>query len=348
MSSRWLEVWTRAVVAPAWRRGLATWAGCTVVGAVIFGPTAMRPSDLTGLALHDPKAGVLLAATWLLMFVPTARMVVRPNVGYLYSLPGSPRAARAVAAAALVGLQLPWLLLWLFGEGAAGLIEIAATTVIAAALGRVTWPRLRGRTPVWSTGGAALRAIHRRALGRRAGDALTRGAGLAIVAGLAAGLLVRNNQLDGEAAGVLGASVMAVMLIPAQIGAGMTALATHLESAWLAQSTGMSRATRIFALIATVAAVHLIAAAIAVTTEMIVAGAAPWLAVTMAGVAIGTALGEVRAMLLHGASLSAAMRIVIGAVVAAAAAVVCLQTFGVIGAAACVALGAAAVLMVKP
>src|SRR4051812_36567923 len=118
---RWIAVWTRAVVPPAWRRAAAAWIGCGLVAAVIFGPTAMHASDLTGLALRDPGVGAVLAATWLLVFVPTARMLVRPTtVAYLASLPGEPWAARAVATAALVGLQLPWLALWTIGEGALG------------------------------------------------------------------------------------------------------------------------------------------------------------------------------------------------------------------------------------
>src|SRR5262249_30271505 len=98
---RWITAWTRAVVVPASRRAAAAMLGAGLIAAVVFGPTAMRPSDLTGLALGNPAVGAVLAATWLLVFVPTARMIVRPPVGYLYSLPGDPWAARAVAAVAL-------------------------------------------------------------------------------------------------------------------------------------------------------------------------------------------------------------------------------------------------------
>jgi hypothetical protein len=100
---RWLGVWTRVVVVPAWRRALAAWLGLAIVAAVVFGPTAMHPSDLTGLALHDPGVGLALGVTWLLVFVPTARVIVRAApAAYLGSLPGDPRAARLVAAGALV------------------------------------------------------------------------------------------------------------------------------------------------------------------------------------------------------------------------------------------------------
>src|ERR1041384_7506588 len=77
---RWITVWFRAVSVPASRRADAATLGCALVGAVIFGPTAMRPSDLTGLALRDPAVGAVLAATRLLVFAPTARVIV-PQIG---------------------------------------------------------------------------------------------------------------------------------------------------------------------------------------------------------------------------------------------------------------------------
>jgi hypothetical protein len=131
---RWITAWTRAVVVPASRRADAATLGAVLIAAVAFGPTAMRPHDLTGLALANPAVGAVLAATWLLVFVPTARMIVRPPIGYLYSLPGDPRAARAVALAALLLLQLPWLVLWIAGEGARGGLVVLATTALAAAI----------------------------------------------------------------------------------------------------------------------------------------------------------------------------------------------------------------------
>src|ERR1041384_2882977 len=103
----WAGVWIRAVIVPASQRAEAAMLGCGIVAAVVFGPTAMRPADLTGLALHVPAFGAVLAVTWLLVFVPTARMIVRAApAAYLESLPGNPRAVRAVAAASLIVLQL--------------------------------------------------------------------------------------------------------------------------------------------------------------------------------------------------------------------------------------------------
>lgn len=347
-SGRWIAVWTRAVVVPASRRADAVGLGCGLVAAVVFGPSAMRPSDLTGLALHDPAAGIGLGITWLLLFVPTARLLVRPAASYLASLPGDPRAAWAVGALALIVLQLPWVLLWILGEGLRGAAVVLATTVVVAGLARWQPPRLPPTFPAWRRPGPALRAIHRRALGRRAGDALVRGVGLAVLAGAAAGLLVRNNQLAGVRAGVLAAGVIAVVRVPAQIGPALVTLGVHRDTAWLAAAAGISPAVRTTALAWTVATVHLAIAAIASLAAMAIAGANPWLPVLALGTALGTALGEARMMLVHQASPSVAARVALGAIVVAAAAVTCLAVLGAPGVVALAAIGAAALVKVVP
>jgi hypothetical protein len=341
---RWITAWTRAVVVPASRRADGASLGAAIIAAVVFGPTAMRPSDLTGLALGNPAVGAVLAATWLLIFVPTARMIVRPPVGYLYSLPGDPRAARAVAAGALVLLQLPWVLLWLAGEGARGALVVLATTALAAGIARLPAPHLRATTPAWRRPATALAAIHLRALARRAGDALVRGAGLALLAGAAAGLLVRNNQLTGARAGTLAAAVIAVAAVPAQLGTALVTLGAHRETAWLAAATGISRAARLAALTCALAAVHLAAAALAAAAAMAVAGPTPWLPALALATALGTALGQARVLLAAEASPTAPTRIVIGAIVVAAVAVICLATLGAVGVLALLAITAAALV----
>ena len=342
---RWITVWTRAVVVPASRRADAATLGAGLFAAVAFGPTAMRPHDLTGLALHNPGVGAVLVATWLLIFVPTARLIVRPPVGYLYSLPGDRRAARAVAAVALVLLQLPWVLLWLVGEGAPGALVVLATTLAAAGIARVPAPPLRPTTPAWRHPLAALAGVHLRALVRRAGDAgISRGAGLALLAGAAAGLLVRNNHLTGTPAGVLAAAVIAIAVVPAQIGTALVTLGAHRDTAWLAAATGISRGARVTALASALAAVHLAAAALAALAAMAVAGPSPWLLVLTLATALGTALGEARVLLASEASPTAPTRIVIGAIASAGAAMICLATLGAAGPLAMIALGAAALL----
>lgn len=345
---RWLKVWFRTVVVPAGLRAAATWLGCAVVAAVVFGPTAMHPSDVTGLALRDLGTGLVLGMTWLLMFVPTARTIVRPADGYLRSLPGDPGAARLVGGLALIVLQLPWLVLWIAGEGLLGAAIVLATTIAAVALASWRPPTRRPSFPVWRQPGAALRAIHLRALRRRAGDTLMRGAGIAVLAGIAAGLLVRNNQLAGEVAGVVGTSIIAVMLVPGQAGPALITVVTHRETAWMAEASGVSWTTRIAALVYSIVAVHFVATAIAVAVAMVIAGANPWLPVLAFGTMFGTALGEARAMLVHEASPMVAARVVIGAIITAAVAVVCLATLGASGVIAVIVIGATALLLVKP
>jgi hypothetical protein len=341
---RWLSVWIRAVVIPASRRADAAWIGCALVGGLIFGPTAMHPSDLTGLALHDLRAGAILAATWLLIFLPTARILVRPPAAYLRSLPGAPRTALVLCAVALVTLQLPWAALWIIGEGARGAAIVLATTIVAAGLAGLPSPRLRPTFPAWRRPLAALFAVHRRALRRRAGDALLRGAGLAILAGLAAGLWVRNNQLTGAPAAVLAASVIAVVVMPAQIGTALVTLGAHRDTAWLAAATGISRTTRITALASAVATIHLLAAAIASLAAMALSGLNPWLPILSLATALGTSFIAARTLLSAESSPTAPVRVVIGAVAAAAIAIVCLATLDAAGSLAILAIGAAAVL----
>jgi len=346
---RWLVVWTRAVLGPAARRADAAWIGCGIVGSVIFGPTAMRPSDLTGLALHDLGVGLVLTAIWLLVFLPTARLIVRPiAAAYLTSLPGHPRTARALSVGALIGLQLPWLALWILGEGVRGGAIVLAITAVIVALARWQPVRYRTRVPRWRGPAQALRAIHRRALRRRAGDALLRAAGLAVLAGMAAGLMVRNNQLSGRPAAVLAASVIALVLVPAQIGPALATLAAYRESAWVAQSFGISPRARVAALAATGAIVHGGAAVLAAVAAMIVAGANPWLAILAIGAGLGTSLFETRTIVVKVASPSVAAHVVVRAIVAAAIAVLCLALLDAAGVLALLALGAFAVLAVAP
>lgn len=349
----WLDAWSRAVIVPAWRRAAAIWGGAAVIAAVVFGPTGLFPSDVTRLALGYPVVGLVLGLTWLLVFLPIARLLVRADAAsFLRSLP-SPRAALlALRAAVLVGLQLPWLVLWSAGDGIRGFAIVVAATmpIVVVASWRASPPRTRW--PAWRSGGQALRAIYLRALRRRASDAILRGAGLAILAGLTAGLVVRNNQLTGAAAAQLGAAVLAVMLVPAQVGALIVLLDAHRQSAWLAAALGIGTGTRVIALILAIAAVHLIAAALAVVSSTLVIGVhAPtsgWLALACATTAIGAALGVARVMLTAEDSPTMAARTSAGAIVVAIAIVACLVLFGVpAGLLAILAGGAFAVTAVR-
>jgi hypothetical protein len=319
MTTTWLGVWTRAVIGPAYRRAGAVWAGCMIVGAIIFGPTAMHPRDITRIALHEPRAGLVLGGTWLLVFVPIARALLHADEArFLRSLPAPAILPRLVQIGAIVVLQLPWLLLWLVGAQARGLVVFAGSTVITCAIAWWRPSRIARGTPAWRSPLRALFGVYLAALARRAGDALVRGAGLAIFAGLAGGLFVRNNVLAGEHAARIAASVIALMAVPAQAGVLGVLLDAHRRSTWLARSLGVSPSTRVFALVGVLALLHAIAALLATAAASVVlVTAAPvahtnipevafaevepstivWIALTCLACAIASGIGAARIVL---------------------------------------------------
>jgi hypothetical protein len=353
-----LFVWIRAVVAPAWRRVTAVWLGAGIGGGVVFGPTGMHPHDLTRLALGVPAIGIGLALTWLLVYLPTARLLVRADgAAYLRSLPGSRWGPPLIAGVALVALQLPWLALWVLGDGLRGFLIVCALTLAIAALAALRPRVYRVRWPRWSNDRVALRGVYVRALRRRAGDAVVRGVGLAILAGLVAALFVHNNALVDEDAAVLGSGALAILLVPGSVGALLPLVEAQRQTGWLATSLGMSRAARIGVVTSVVVAIYLgttlialVAATLALATLFGAAAASTlaWLAgialTTSLGIALFAARGLLRA---EPDVVGASVRVAVGAIVGAALAVVVLGWLGVLGAGALVAVGACAVLTVR-
>lgn len=334
-----MRVWTRAVVRPAARRFLGTWLGLLVVSAVIFGPTAMQPKDLTGLALHDPEVGVALGVTWILLFLPTARVLLRAESGrFLRSLPHARGAILGIGLAALAGLQLPWIALWWFGEGPLGLGIVAITTLPIATLAVIHAPAFAPRFPHWRSDWAALRGIYFRAVRRRAGDAMVRAVGFAVLAGVATGLLVRNNELAGAEAATLGASVIALLLVPAQAGMLMVLTEAHRQTEWLAATTGVDRGTRVAALATVIAGIDLVTTGIALGVEGVAFGANGPLVATALGLALATALGTTRAVVVAAPTPSASARVVVGAISIAAVSVISIGLFGIPGVLAALAI----------
>ncbi|HWU89268.1 MAG TPA: hypothetical protein VN253_18505 [Kofleriaceae bacterium] len=350
---RWADVWTRAVIWPAWRRASAIWIGCAIVAAVVFGPTGMQPSDLTSLALHHAGVGAALGLTWLLVYAPTARLIVRADAAaYLRSLPGPRLAPLLIGGGAFLVLQLPWLVLWTLGDGLRGLAVFALTQLALLALARFRPPPSRARFPTWDHPASALRSIHLRALRRRAGDALVRGAGLAVLAGAAAGLILRNNGLSGPSAASTGAAIIAVVLVPACAGVLLVILGAHRQTAWLAATLGISPATRATALIFAIAVVQLAASSLALLAAALIAEPSPrtfaLLSLVTLGCALGASLGCARALLARPDSPTIAARAVTGAAVTAAAAVLCLSLFGAPGVLAFLAASLLALSTVRP
>lgn len=339
MTTTWLGVWTRAVIGPAYRRAGAVWVGCAIVAAIIFGPTAMHPRDLTRITLGEPGALAVLGGAWLLIFAPIARGLLHADAArFLRSLPAPRVTPLLVQAAALVGLQLPWLLLWVVGDGARGLVVVAASTIVVCV---VAWWRPSRRVhsaPRWRSALGALRGVYLGALARRAGDALVRGAGLALVAGLAGGLFVRNNQLVDEPAARIAASVIALVLVPAQVGVLGVLLDAHRRSTWLARSLGITHGTRVLALVLVIAVTHLAAAALAIAGAALVLGSAAsgsatlssivWIAGTCLACALGSASGTARVILGAVRSPSAAVRMAVGSLAVGVATIASLTLFG--------------------
>ena len=356
----WLGVWTRAVIGPAYRRAAAVWAGCAIIAAIILGPTAMHPRDITRIALHTPAAGLVLGGTWLLVFVPIARVLVHADEArFLRSLPAPSIAPRLLQGAALVGLQLPWLALWTLGEGLRGLGIFAGSTVVIVAIAWWRPVRRASGAPAWPSTTRALVGVYAAALTRRAGDALVRGAGLAIFAGLAAGMFVRNNVLADEHAARIAASVIAIVAVPAQVGVLGVLLDAHRRSAWLAASLGISPATRALALVLALGAIHVAAAILASAGATIVlATRAPiehtnipeiaftevqpativWIVLVCIACALASAIGTAAVILGAQASPNAALRMALGALAVAVATIAGLSLFGAVG-------GAAAILV---
>ena len=293
----WLGVLARAVVVPAARRAASAWLGCAIIAGLVFGKQAMQPRDVTTLAQNNLAIGLVLATTWTLIYLPAARVLVRADAAtFLRSLPAPRFTPALLVGGALVVLQLPWLVLWVLGARLRGLAIVVGLTAVIAVI--AAWrPRLRTRAAAWTSPGAALRSIHLRALARRAGDSLLRGAGLAILAGCVAGLFVRNNALTGAAAAVMGASVLAIVLVPAHVGPLLVLLESHRASAWLAASLGISPATRTLSLALAVGLVHVGATAVALVAFCVVAHASPHVIGAALVVAVGSALGGTRVLI---------------------------------------------------
>lgn len=325
----WLNVWSRALLLPALRRAAGLWVGAGIVAAVLFGPTGLQPKDVTDLALHNPGAAAVLGGTWLLLFVPIARPVVRADaVAYLRALPGPGGVSRVLAALALVGLQLPWVVLWCWGARGLGVAVVAASTAVIAGVAAV-----RLRTRAISPRRMSLAGVHVRALRRRGGDALARAAGVAILGGVMAGLLATNNDMHGGDAAVLGGATLAIALVPALAGAVVVVAESHRASSWLALASGASETARALAAMAAVVGIALIAVAIACGSALLLEPAADVaaLAPVAAGIGAAAALAATRVVVVHASSPALFGRVVASGCVTAALGVLALGVLGVTG-----------------
>ena len=344
----WMSVWTRAVIVPAVKRAIGVWAGVLLGAAIIGGGNGLYPHDITTIALNIPLAGIALAVTWVLLFVPVARILIKqPSASYLRSLPGPRVLPIVVAGAAIVVLQAPWIAVWVVGAGLRGAIVVAGFTLPIVAIAAYPATPPRARHPHWRSLSGALASIYVRALVRRAGHALVRGVGLAIVAGGVGGLMARNNALVGSAAAALASAAIAIVLIPGWAGALLPLVDVHRDSAWIAASLGASERTRITVLATAVGVVYVAGGVVAAITAAIIAGPSPYFALVVVAAA-GTSLVTTRGLVWAERTADKTFaRAVIAATLASAACVLAIGLLGAAGIGAIVAAGALAIATVK-
>jgi hypothetical protein len=333
MKWAWAAAWTRATVVPAGRRATPVWLGVAIVAGVLFGRNAMQPHDLTHAALGAPALAVGLAIAWLLLIAPVGRALFRsPGSDYLRALP-APRGARwAIAAIAAVIAQAPWVLLWTLGEGAAaGAVAAAGAAIVTLVVGAAPGIAPRGRVPAWRGRVRAAIGVHARGLVRTAGASLVRGAGLALLAGLAGGGIVRANALTGGDAVTYTAAITAALVAIGLAGSIAAVADGERRLDWLARATGLG-AARGAATAAVLGGVGAMLGAIAGATAAMGASdviTAVELAAACTGVGLGLGLAGARiaTFAAAGAELEAA-RVVAGAAAAGVAAVGAIGALG--------------------
>jgi len=345
-------VWGRVVGLAAARRAAPVWGGVAIAAMVIFGGTGMHAADLTGAALGSAGVATGLFALWMILMAPVGAAMVDPRpTAYLRALPW-PRAWRwAVGGAIATAVQGPWTLLWAVGEGASA--AVVATAVAAAAMlavASIPWPAPR-RAPRWRGPVRALVGAHGRAVVRRRGTALARGAALAALGGAVAGLVARANALSAAEALVV-VLVAASVALPMAIGALAAPVAeSDRDLGWVLASTGCSRGARVVAQVVALAGAGAAFGA-GLGALMALFGAPSPAILVGAAAAHGAALGALSLRVAVWATLTSAVppvidgdRIVIGMLGAAVASVLALAAIGPTGVA---VLAVTALALVAP
>lgn len=346
-SSLWVRAWLGALGFVAWRRLAAVWVALAVTGAVVMGPTALTPKGLM-MVLSSPAVGAIAGALWLALVHPTARILLRSEAAsFLRSLP-SPRGAALLPVALVAVAHLPVVALVAAGGG----LELAAAgwalaTGLSVALAHLRVPARRRREVRWASASAGLRAVLLRRL--LADEAPLRALAFAALAGGGAGLMVRNNQLDGAAASTVGLAALLLLGAPAYAALILPIAVVHRRLWPVCATSGVSFATYLAAqttvLVALLAALFGGAAALAA----LAAALAPADALRLggAGLAMGAALGGAGAAIAQWACerKQLAQSVLLGALGACAAAAALLGLLAEAGVVA--ALTIAAMLLVR-
>lgn len=329
-SRLWVRAWLGAIGFVAWRRLASVWGTLVLTALVVMGPTALTPRGLV-MVLASPIVGAFASALWLALVHPTARILLRSEAAsFLRSLP-SPRGA-ALLPLALVGLtHLPVVALLAAGSGlaaAGGALALATTASVALAYVRL--PVRRRREVRWASPGAGLRAVMVRRL--LADEALLRALAFAALAGGGAGLLVRNNQLEGAEATALGLAALLLLGAPAYASVLLPIAVVHRRLWPVCATNGVPFSTylaaQILVLTTLVAALFGGAAALAALAAQVPPADALRLGGT--GLAMGVALGGAGAAIAQWACEHArlAERLMLGALGACAAAAALLGILG--------------------
>lgn len=349
-SSLWAGAWLGAVARPAWRRAGAVWASLAVLAAVVMGPTALTPPTVVVLLRGSPLVSGLLAALWLALLHPVARILMRAEAAsFLRTLP-APRGAPALPWLTLALMHAPVpALLAAGGLRQGALLAWIALICASALLGAVRWPQ-RPRPPArFASSGAGLRQILRRRL--LADDALLRALGFTGLAGLGAALLIGNNQLLGASASTLGLGVVVVLGTPAWAAVIQPLAVVHRRLWPLCASSGVPHVAYVGALAAVLAGALIFLCVLAAALAALASQLPPGDALRMlAGAAVlGLALGAAGVTVAHWATQSAliAERVMTGALVCTAAAALLLGTLAEAGLAAALALAGAALLRLR-
>ncbi|MEZ4364452.1 MAG: hypothetical protein R3B48_30025 [Kofleriaceae bacterium] len=342
-SRLWIAAWTRAVAAAAWRRTAAVWTAVAVLAGVVMGPTGLLPADVVALLVGSTAAACLLGGLWLALLHPTARTLARGEEARYLRCLAAPRVAPALPWLTLAAMHAPPLALF----AAAGRWRLGAAvwlglTAASFALAKVELPRRAPRPLAWRAPGQALRAV---ITGRLlADDGLLRGVAFAALAGLGAGLMIRNNQLLGASASTLGLGTIIVLGTPAWAAVTQPAARAHHRVAAVCFTAGMPAGTWLaslaLVLAATLAVLFGLAAALAALFGGLPAG--DLLRLVGGGLALGAAAGAAEAAVARWATRSAqvAARILTGTLLIAAAWALLL---GLVGEAALLAAPALAV-----
>ena len=135
----------------------------------------------------------------------------------------------------------------------------SAFTIVIARGRDAAYATARHRAPRWSSNLIALVGVYRRALTRRASDALLRGAGLAILAGLVGGLMIRNNDATGGRRQRSQRARSPSCSSPVGVAALIPLVEAQRASLWLSSSLGMSTQRRVVALAIVVGGVYVVA-----------------------------------------------------------------------------------------